>query len=139
MDRTLLNAMDTLSNLQEAKVLAKYMAETISKDLMNYFSGYYFTVLTGLITTLISAIVYMYFAQKAERKRVEEQNEKTNDRLYAVLQESIKLMETVKIGLKTSEECEAKTEKTLGRMLNIVRGCALRDKTLDKNELDEES
>jgi phosphate/sulfate permease len=127
-------SINSLDNISELEVFARFIANMVSSEVSKIFTSWEVTVAGGIIGSLAAAIVYMYFSQKSERERAEANSQKANDRLYAVLKESTELMGVVRNGLKNSEKSEKKTERTLDRMLNIIRGCHQRDKLLDDIE-----
>jgi len=118
-------ALGVASNLADLQAFASVIAKEVVKSMGVTYLRIFGTVVSGLV----SAIVYMYLTQKSEKKIAD-------DRLFVVLGESTRLMETVKNGLKTSSASEKKTRRALETMAILVRGCELRDNRLDNNSLE---
>ena len=124
--------MSLLSNLSDVQLFAKLIAD----EVVNHLGSTYLKIFGGILSAMASAIVYMYLTQKSERKTADESTKDANNKLFAVLVESGKLMETVRRGLDDSAKCERKTRRALENIVVIVRGCNGRDNRLDNNPLD---
>jgi len=117
--------LSVASNLADLQAFASLIAKEVVKSM----GVTYLRIFGTVVSALISAIVYMYLTQKSEKKIAD-------DRLFVVLGESTRLMETVKNSLKASSSAEKKAKKALEIMAVLVRGCEMRDGRLDSNSLE---
>jgi hypothetical protein len=130
-------AVDAMANLSDIQMFAKMIANMVADEGTQQLGSTYIKICGGIISVLVSTITYLYMTQKTEREKAEDASQQANDRLFAVLAESTRLMETVKNGLKDSVSSEKRTKRTLERMVTVVRGCAGRDNRLDNLGLDD--
>jgi len=122
-------------DLSDLKELANIIAKTVSDQVVGEIEGFHYKVAAGIVGALVSALVYMYLTQRADQKNAEKEKIDAYNKLFAVIAESTKTMETVKNGLKTSTESQKDVKGSVEKLQRIVRGCKGRDTTND-DEID---
>ena len=115
---------NVMSNISEVQFFAKLVADAVTNEVSAHLDSFYLKVFAGVLSIMASAIAYMYLTQKSERKQ-------SDDRLFAVLGESTRLMESVTTGLKSSASQEKKTKRTLDKVSTVLLGCISRNTLLD--------
>jgi len=125
--QNLINNISTI-NLSDLTNLANMIAKIVSDQVSSGIEMFHYKVAAGIIGTLVSALVYMYLTQRADKID-------TYNKLFSVISDAIKTMETVKNNLNSHIESQKKIEESVGKLRAIVRGCKERDTTND-DEID---
>jgi len=117
-----------LMSFSDINDLANMIAKIVSDCVVDGIETFHYKVAAGIIGALVSALIYMYLTQRADK------NDAYN-KLFSVISESAKTMETVTNSLKSSIESEKDIVESVDKLKAIVRGCKKRDTTND-DEID---
>jgi len=118
-----------LMDFSDLTDLANMIARIVSDQVSSGIEMFHYKVAGVIIGSLVSALVYMYLTQRADK------NDAYN-KLFSVIADSTKTMEAVTNSVKSSVESEKRVEESVGKLQAIVRGCKGRDTTND-DEIDQ--
>jgi len=113
----------TNTSLADLKVFAQFVADIVTKQVLTQLDSTYLKVFGGVISILASAIAYLYFTQRSERKEAQRNLNDAYKQMVALIGESTKTMETVKRALRESKVREKKAVETLTEIEKVMREC----------------